>query len=200
MPFELAGRNITVAGEFNSAIIQPRWLVAQGLLGDGQVEVLISDSPGMPRVFKFQGFKWEVGRDRLVLTCVEAKHSDPGCEIAKILGKLPHTPITGLGHNFLFESHDVQDILIPRIGESNGEAIANQLGQKLNHTDCTVAMSSSDDSRLRVRVVSDSVKQTIDLNFHFDVGDAGAAEASARESQQCRERAHDVVRILAKGL
>ena len=196
MPFELIARNILVRGEFNRAIIQPRWLTQQGVTPDGNVEILMSDSPGMPRVFRFQEVKWEVGPDRLVLTPSDAKGRDPGPLVARILELLPHTPVTALGHNFLFESSETSLSITPCLGQRTAAALARQLGGELAQGGWSIVISTDAKTRITAKVLEEPDRQRIDLNFHHVVTDASEAKLAAGGSAECLTRAKELLATL----
>ncbi len=138
MAFELTGRTIVVRGEFNKAIISPKWLAAQGIVPDGPVEVRVSDMADMPRLFIFAQFRWTVAHDRLAVQPVNPDADDPGPKVATILRILKHTPVSGLGHNFSFEAGEAVPLLQARLGDRIAPEIAEALGHELRTSTCEV--------------------------------------------------------------
>lgn len=198
MAFDLVQRNTVVRGEFNAAIIRPRWLVNQGLFQHGEAGFQLSDRPGGPRVFNFHEYQWEIGQDRLVLTCRDVHAGDPGECVARILKILPHTPVTAVGHNFVFESSEIIDAICPHIGRFAGNDLAELLGHDLAKSDGAVVLSIDDERSLTIRVFAESPTQKIDLNFHYAASDTRAAQEAARTSQRCLERAREIVKRLTE--
>ena len=202
MPFELIGRNTTVRGEFNRAIITPKWLAKQEIVPRGDFSIAVSDGADMPRLFKFAGFEWMVAHDRLIVKSIEPRDDDPGPKVAQVLNVLHHTPVVALGHNFLFESTELDPSLEARLGDRAAARIADRLGHELRKSTCEVVVSTGkdgstgEDSLLTVKVVSEHPKQIVDLNFHFVTSDAKAAAQAAEKSAQCREQADKVLKVL----
>ncbi len=199
MAFELVTRNIVVRGEFNLAIIGPRWLVVQEITPDGEIEAFVSDDPSAPRHFKFDGFDWQVGFHRLVVTSTGANAKDPGPTVAAILEKLPHTPVTGAGHNFSFDAPNPLAELCVRLGNRDTATLSGLLGEELRESSFSVVVSTGKATRVAVKVLTGHPGQRVDINFHHDTPDAAAAANAARQSEACRQRADEVLRMLAEG-
>lgn len=198
MAFELKGRNTIVRGEFNRAIIGPKWLVDQRVSPDDKVELAVSDSADMPRLFRFAGFHWTVAHDRLVVQSVSPQDDDPAPKIAEVLRILKHTPVSGTGHNFLFESTEPEPCLETHLGDWSAARIGEELGHELRKSTYEVRLSTGEHQSLTVKIVTDLAKQSVDLNFHFDTPDAQAAANAADESASCRERADEVLKTLTR--
>ena len=199
MSFELAGRNCVVAGEFNQAIIKPSWLLSAEIMPDGQVGFSLSDRAGMPRTFNFGGFEWQVAADRFILRTPGALPS-PGPVVAKVLRKLPHTPVSGLGHNFLFQREGIEPHLMPCLGKQGPEELARHLqSAEFLETSWSLVLPVRDGFRLTIKTVVEPPKQTIDLNFHFALNDAKAAVSAAERAEECWEKSKDIVTTISQG-
>ena len=127
MAFELAAQSIVVVGEFNRAIIRPKWLVKQAILPEGGVQAKLTDRPGAPTSFRFAMFDWEVGPTKLIIKPLAPEMPDPGSVMAKILQILQHTPISALGHNFLYSAPLDDASQLPGLGSSSARDVARML-------------------------------------------------------------------------
>ena len=175
-----------LAGAFNPAILNPKW-VAEHALGhqpgqDFPVEMQAPiGGPGNPR-YTFDGFSYSAGFKSLIL------HLEGGqvgqCQravtgLANILGQLPHSPVTGLGFNFAFlveaptaallalmTSHDAMTDTFPSAAEVVTRRWGNSVTweQALVNIDCELAGGHA----------------TITFNFHYSTTSAAAAEAILR--------------------
>lgn len=181
MPFKLTAKNCVVVGHFNAAIIKPPWLVKQGILPDGEMQLSLSDRPEAPRVFKFAGLDWQVGPTRLVVSPVSPDGVNPAVPVGQILRKLPHTPISAIGHNFIFDVEPNDPSLEPRLGSRPMRDLASKLGGDFMETSWSLAVQHLKGYRLTLKVQTGVNMQKADANFHFNVDSAEqAAELTAR--------------------
>lgn len=200
MAVQLISRNTVVRGEFNRAIIVPRWLVAQEILPDGEVEFAVSDAADQPRQFRFAGFMWNVAHDRLVIAArpdidVEA---DTGSVAAKVLRILIHTPVTAVGHNFLFESTEAIASCVPALGARPMSELAEGLGGEFRSATCEVKFAENAQSSVTAKIMTDQNLPRFDLNFHFAVESAESAAHACERSAECRNRANDLLRVVTE--
>lgn len=200
MAVQLISRNTVVRGEFNRAIIVPRWLVAQKILPDGEVDFAVSDAADQPRQFRFAGFMWNVAHDRLVIAArpdidVEA---DTGSVAAKILRILSHTPVTAVGHNFLFESTEAIASCVPALGARPMSDLAGGLGGEFRSATCEVKIAENAQSSVTAKIVTDQEFPKFDLNFHFAVDSGELAEQTCDRSAECRNKANDLLRVVTE--
>lgn len=200
MAVQLISRNTVVRGEFNRAIIVPRWLVAQEILPDGEVDFAVSDAADQPRQFRFAGFMWNVAHDRLVIAArpdidVEA---DTGSVAARILGILSHTPITAVGHNFLFESTEALASCVPALGARPMSDLADGLGGEFRSATCEVKIAQNAQNSVTAKIVTGQEFPKFDLNFHFAVDSAESAEKMCDRSAECRNKANDLLRVVTE--
>lgn len=91
-----------VIGRFNPYIVTPTWLVEQGICGDDDLaddtdDFLDPDEPA----FGLGGYEWYVTMERMTVS-TGRRDLDCGQMAARVLRKLPHTPVEAVGHNFIF--------------------------------------------------------------------------------------------------
>lgn len=198
MAVQLISRNTVVRGEFNRAIIVPRWLVAQEILPDGEVEFAVSDAADQPRQFRFAGFMWNVAHDRLMIAARQEIEAETGPVAARILRILSHTPVTAVGHNFLFESTEAIASCVPALGTRPMSDLAGGLGGEFRSSTCEVKIAENAQSSVTARIMTDQNFPKFDLNFHFAVESAESAARACNRSAECRNRANDLLRVVTE--
>ncbi len=180
MSLELTQVDTVVAGRFNPHIINPLWLVKQGIV-EGEEEakykgtVDISDRETRFG-FEIGGYEWQVSNHRLVVRSPSCE--DPGPVVRKVLKDLPHTPIRALGHNFTYESPLSEwSVGLPQLGALSAERFREHF--KLRQAEWGVSLGCDDGVTLNVRVSVDESSAAISFNFHREVSSAeGASECT----------------------
>ncbi|MHB1036792.1 MAG: hypothetical protein ACYC35_20300 [Pirellulales bacterium] len=89
-------------GRFNPYIIHPEWLTKEGIIAEGEaVEAEIAIG-GREVAFRFKtgDFAWKVDYSRLIVST--EKNGDTAAIVAKVVEKLPHTPLMAIGNNFRY--------------------------------------------------------------------------------------------------
>lgn len=200
MAVQLISRNTVVRGEFNRAIIVPRWLVAQDILPDGEVELAVSDAADQPRQFRFAGFNWNIAHDRLMIAARPDKdvEADTGAIAARILRVLNHTPVTAVGHNFLFESTEAIASCVPALGARPMSDLADGLGGEFRSSTCEVKVAENAQSSVTAKIMTDQNLPKFDLNFHFSVESAESAAQACDRSAECRNSTTDLLRVVTE--
>ncbi|MBN2476069.1 MAG: hypothetical protein JXB62_15770 [Pirellulales bacterium] len=125
MPIALQSFDVVVVGRFNPYIVTPQWLHKEGMCQSESAEVAIGWSPSGPSVFSFSldDFRWQVSDSRLMVSANTAG-LDPAERVARVVEKLPHTPVSALGHNFHYRSEIGKwEGGLPKIGELDGQGI-----------------------------------------------------------------------------
>jgi len=176
---------VVLAGSFNPAILTPQWISRHGLqepVGQNFVVEMatqfgpiggiqrftfggISYSPNFNNITFFVGAADAVGRQR---TCSAA---------ARMLETLPHTPIQGVGFNFVFLIAEPSQELLQLLRANETLAAALTDGAEV------VARGWSNVLRWREAVVTyqtqiDAQQQAmVEVNFHYGVTTAAAAAA-----------------------
>ncbi|MEQ9078153.1 MAG: hypothetical protein RLP09_30080 [Sandaracinaceae bacterium] len=106
---KLVHSDFSALGNFNPSILQPDWLVRQGLIPDGALIDMRFDLGSRAVDFRAPPLMWRTTRERFTVSLTGdtgEKATDieaPGAFAASIFEILSHTPIMGVGHNFHFE-------------------------------------------------------------------------------------------------
>ena len=103
MGFKLFAVHTVAAGAFNPQIISPPWLLKEQVIAEPKpVEVQFAQV-GRAFAFRFKigDLAWQVDFMQLVVSS-ENVSTDTAAVIAKVVEKLPHTPLTAIGNNFLY--------------------------------------------------------------------------------------------------
>ena len=116
MEIRAEGHNIVLLGGWNRSIFTPQW-VASSL---GEVDEvgfqLAVDDPNLPFQIFFRDYVLTVRSDRLQLhSTIVSDESLRGTKdlAVRLLGMLPHTPISALGVNFAWRELDPPRSLLP---------------------------------------------------------------------------------------
>jgi len=193
MAYNLLGRNVIVRGEFNKAIIHPKWLVEQNIMAEGDVQFLLSDTPGMSRRFKFSGYDWEVGEHRLVVKAEKEIEVDPGPMVGQVLGLLPHTPTIAVGHNFLYELDEFYEALKPHLGSRDCDQLSDYLNGEFRQSESSIVLGTGEGSRVSLRSILEPQNLKVDFNFHFDSSNAREAVPLCGRGDESRLRAEEIL-------
>ena len=91
-----------VLGRFNPHIISPPWLAQEKIIVEGEtVEAEIAVA-GRAVAFRFKtgDLAWHVDYNQLIIST--EKIADTAAIAAKVVEKLPHTPLAAIGSNFRY--------------------------------------------------------------------------------------------------
>lgn len=106
--------SLVVAAAWNPAILTPAWVLEYGLQRPGSNEpVQIAVPHNTSGLYEFPRytlpeFSYIVRPDSLIINPASTSEAIARAEdaAAAMLGSLPHTPVTGLGHNFEFQDDE----------------------------------------------------------------------------------------------
>jgi hypothetical protein len=184
----------TVAlGPFNPYIISPLWLVKERLLPEGRANVLMKVF-GEGGAFIFHDIEWEVSQQRLVISSLA---EDCGELLAKILDRLPHTPVQGVGHNFHFVCavSDWGSSPRPQLGSMERKDLS-----EISPIEQTrwAGLFLRRDARVEVTVAQTEERMMVLMNYHRGTNpyDIQKAIAAARTFQDDRKDAAELLRRL----
>lgn len=174
MTHKISG-SCVVAGFLNPAIINPKWMVEQKLLPDGDVEIQM-DVMGGGSAFLFAGATW-----RCSLTRLEVSSEDPAIDVggyvAPVFELLTHTPVKAIGNNFEFEVPAESRDGLYRMLESPLEAKMNAGPNKVTGKRPQFTLAHGDAA----------------INVQLDAGNAAVAKCSLN-FHRAIVRADEVVR------
>jgi hypothetical protein len=170
--------SLVIAGAWNAAILTPAWVIKYGLLKDGgTAQVFFPTAPGAifqaPR-FNLGDLSFTVLPNALVLLPSEhkAEHLSFLEEVAaRMLSALPHTPVTGVGHNFEYRDHDPSSRYLKVFTDSRQD-LADEMPLGWEATAAAVASSFKNASRkalVNIQRQLDGGMITMKFNFHCDV-------------------------------
>lgn len=179
---------LIIAGGFNPAILKPSWILEHVLERTEDqnlpVEILSPVHGTGPVRFSFDGFSYTPTTQRLIihLEGMTPEQCDAGAgQAAKLLNLLPHTPVTGVGFNFSFETEDPSAralgmfVTPPEILDSAGEGaevVARSWGCSIKCADEVVGVTSLLKGR----------ELMLDLNFHTSSDQIGSVATLLRSS------------------
>ncbi len=170
-------RTCVVAGRFNPAILSPAWVVANGILPDGEAE---GESVIGTNVIQFTlaGITWQTTLTKLEVVA-NSPEVNPGRFVASALDLLSHTPVSAVGSNFVFQvaeehSEHLFSIIASRLQITTADAEHETLGYSsainLKYDDCIISIGL-ESGREKVH--------TVRFNFNRFVPDASSGAASA---------------------
>ncbi|MEP6671496.1 MAG: hypothetical protein ABJF10_20205 [Chthoniobacter sp.] len=103
MAATLKQESVVVLGHWNMAILDPAWLVRYGIVSAAVEEVTGQYDPYLKRVtFKIADMSWTVDESRIQIEGSQLQHREIE-GLTKLVGILQHTPVRGVGFNFLWE-------------------------------------------------------------------------------------------------
>jgi hypothetical protein len=172
---------LVLAGAFNPAILVPQWIALNALdIPAGQdlpVQMMAPVGPGFGQAAKymFAGLSYSPGFQNLTFYLEGDNNGQRVCDVAaRILGLLPHTPISGVGFNFGYMEENPGVQLLELL--QSGSSLASALGEGTEVVSRSWGNVSSWEGALvstRAEIRGGSV--TVDFNFHYSVQTAGAA-------------------------
>jgi hypothetical protein len=187
-------RNCVVAGRFNPAILSPSWIVAHGVLPEGEFEG--SNLLGTNIIqYTLGGLTWQPTLNKLEVTANDDV-SDPGEFVAKVLELLPHTPIAAVGSNFAIPvSPEDGRRLFPLI-ESRLHPLTADADHEMLEYSVTIALKFDSDCVVSIHLSSE--KEVID-NTHFNFNRfVPNASAGAEVAMNWRRDEAEALRLYAK--
>jgi hypothetical protein len=171
------GWSIVVVGHWNSAIFSPGWIAGR-LTSSKEVGIEFAvDEPIQPPRFTFDGISLRLAERRLVLApstpddIVLQQMEDVAC---KVLGELPHTPISAIGINFQFLEPEPVGTIAELFDLKDGGPLSDS-GFLLKSTDIKRTVERDDQLLNLTLSFRENSTILIDFNFHREVKGAPAA-------------------------
>lgn len=187
--------NIVLAGAWNPAILTPPWMCEHHIIEDTQVDVQLSMQP--PSVtYTSGGFRWNARTDRLMVEAEDVALWSQCADFAvAVLDKLPHTPLSALGVNFVFDQSAARALDVP--GQMSASVATHLKGEIVEEIHIVRVRQEGWTMNLKSAVsTSDPV---LDFNFHCEVVNPEDVRAGLDSAQQLHKRALDVVRLITHG-
>lgn len=191
MAFRIHGVDTVVVGHFNPWIIQPEWLLRQGVIAEGEeaaITLHAFSSPVGEMLFKVGTVTWKVSPERLIVHCDE--YSDTATPVIEVLRLLPHTPMNAAGNNFNYVGQASDWIgERPTLNDVTRESLAQR--GRVRADAWRTEIVREDDSVMNVHVIHSEQRVAVNFNFHRLATDCDSAiEATrnyARDFETSRE-------------
>ncbi len=198
MPVSLQQTSTVVLGAWNPAILHPTWLSKHRIVRELPVAVPIGFHTLLRRRrFSLDGFDWEVDQTRLAITSTAGSNS--GECAAKVLKILCHTPVEGIGHNFVYRSsaRDWPERYLPRLGDMR---VGKRSSRRVFEQAQWVGHRNLDDStRLQILVSQEADGGVVAaFNFHRNVSEAPEAHKFAKKWRADRDISAKLLRSTFK--
>jgi hypothetical protein len=183
---DLVSQACILAGSLNPHILTPGWLVKEGILPEGSEKPEVTlQIPTMAPQFKMSGISWFATPDRLDVRALEDREGGehPGEIVARILAKLPHTPVTAVGNNFHFRLPQAPEALAAQIESNLLKSLRREMAEQIQAKEDRVTLS------LKVPCLSGAIlnltiephrQSIVRFNFHHALATWEAAATAAR--------------------
>jgi hypothetical protein len=177
-------RDVVVLGRFNPHIINPEWLKKQEICEGADVKVLfgfnMDDQRGEFR-FSIGKFKWQVTDARLSIGTTDGNPSELA---AAVIDKLPHTPLSAIGHNFSYrmDADAEKRLRVPQLGELDRTGLAENRGTvRQTSWSCIMELANA---LLNMKVVQRDNSLEVTTNLHRDVSDPAKIKELAHDFEK----------------
>jgi len=198
MPIALKSLDIVVVGRFNPYIINPPWLCRMGICkakeAEGEVRVEI---PGGRAVFHFQmdGLRWQV-TDACLMVSTDSVGRPPGERVAQIIEKLPHTPISAVGHNIHYHC-DIEAWKggLPRIGDLDSRGVVAFGKPRQLSWSCALELA---DLLFNMKLEQHESSLQIDTNLHREASEVERVVEIAKRFRDDLELSSRLIGSIAK--
>ncbi len=174
------GTNIRIPGSWNPAIIEPVWVTRElpWLKNPGQVEVQVAVgiSPAAVR-FRLEDVLIQPTPGRLELYAQKEEVSvyERMSKIAvEIAARLPHTPITAIGHNIAYVlSEEEEFVKLPGNDLDDLQEWYRSVAEAIAVNSCKMTHTIQyDDHIINIAYVVGRQERGIEFNYHYAVGGA----------------------------
>jgi len=178
---ELIEQNIVVVGSLNPTILHPNWMVDQRLISKGsKAGVKFQIGTSFPVEYDCENYRWTVDFSRLKVNVPPSESPILLSQfIDTVFKELPHTPISAIGHNFVYEdSNKSLDV------NFDGK-IGWKIGGKMNWgtpevIKNEVKISIDEISQISISLNKNREKIQISFNFNFDTNSTNRAREFAK--------------------
>ena len=177
MAFLYTKSNCIALGTFNMYIIQPTWLAKQGIIPDA-IEIKIEanlEEPGLRFSSPSLASQWLVTPARLAVES-EEWDEDCGSQIAKVIDKLPWTPLVAIGTNTVYEAR-LSDLPKPLRFLHDDKHPKLPRGFRKEQTSYVITVRKTDRVfSLHIALHKDKIE--LKTNVHTHVKDKGSTHAN----------------------
>jgi len=191
-----------VVGRFNPHIISPPWLAKESIIATGetvQAEIAVA---GKAIAFRFRtgDLTWQVDFNRLMISA--EKLLDTATIAAKVVEKLPHTPLTAIGSNFRYRCNLSQwKGRLPKLDDVGVDQL-KEYGD-VQSVGWKASINRPDGATLNVEVSLEpgqslSPMLTANVNCHRQVNDAKMLIAAAQRFEDDRQSSATLIESLLR--
>jgi hypothetical protein len=196
---------VVLAGAFNPSILTPPWVAVHGLghpVGqDFQVEMLAPVAGAGQARFAFDGISYSAGFTSFLLLVNGAQVAQSERAVgaaANILAQLPHTPVTGVGFNFVYlvEQPSAEFLAIMTTKDAMTYSFPGEPAVVIRRWGNTVKWEQA---VVNVDCELAGGQATIAFNFHYSTATAQDAEKILRVADvfaKHQERANAAAQVL----
>lgn len=171
MPLSLESANIVLLGNFNPYIVSPEWLTEFGIWKARDIHLALGALRQDGVNFLGGGTEWYVSSDQLR---IDSLKDNCGEMAVKILEELPHTPVTAVGSNFVFQ--DETPSMIHPVFDSIRECIHPELKPQLLRWGTLI---HKENARVDMTIVTGDQGTTVSINHHRQVTSTEGAKKAA---------------------
>ena len=141
------------------------------------------------------GFRWNARTDLMMVEPQEiADWRSCSDFAAAVLEKLPHTPLSAVGINFVFDQQTVGPLDLP--GATSAAVCAHLGGEMVE--ELHVVRVRSEGWTLNLKSVGRAEQPMLDFNFHHDVSGSGEVCAALGNASSLYERAAEILGLIAQ--
>ncbi|MEZ6081214.1 MAG: hypothetical protein R3C09_28520 [Pirellulaceae bacterium] len=193
MPLQFDSSSVVVRGKFNPYIFSPEWLSEQKIWKHKQVQLALGVVGDGVNFRSADGeVSWRVDPFGLTVEAIEADEL-----VLRVLERLPHTPVSAVGFNFVF-SQEKWEGVVPKLG---GLAL-DDLPAKFNpELSIWTGVFHVESTRIQMAIATGEEGITVNFNFHEHTPSTSQAKAAVKrfgENRiQCTMMIHEILQETA---
>lgn len=179
MRFREPSSNLVVVGRWNQFVFSPEWIVENLQGGQGKAVLLFPvGDPTAPLRIELEHFILLPGAMRLEVLPRAQPTADSlagACTlVSRILQLLPHTPVSGIGLNFMLEETDNPEAISTKLTLGDASRI-DSVRYQWQETVIQRKFTRAENRFMNLTVQLTSRSALLDVNFHADVTNATSA-------------------------
>jgi hypothetical protein len=171
--------SLVLAGAWNAAILTPTWVQKFGFDAPVDQRVQVFVPAGLGPVFEFPRYvigslSYTIRPDALVVAPQDDSEDSLQLAedvVARMLRALPHTPLSGIGHNFAFRDPAPQPGILRTFTDANRDLSA-VVPQGWHSTSASIALTLKHDERnvlINITRIFDAGIIIMRFNFHHPI-------------------------------